>query len=151
MGANNYDALPAAPNILTDCTINNVNPKTESGRARLPAPTTLPSGVTPNKADGDDKASDLAAAPGASQVQYPTTVTVYACFNWNPPMAGSITHSEPRSRSVPWSPNPYSVSGKVSAMKPRDRQSGQILVIFAGGFVTLLVIAALVIELGSPS
>src|SRR6476646_261095 len=32
-------------------------------------------------------------------------------------------------------------------MKPRDRQSGQILVIFAGGFVTLLVIAALVSDL----
>jgi len=88
--SNNYDALPAAPNVLTDCTINNVNPKTNPAGLACPAPTTLPSGVTPNKADGDDKASDLAAAPGAGQVQYPTTVTVYACFNWNPPMAGFV-------------------------------------------------------------
>jgi hypothetical protein len=85
---NNYDALPAAPNVFTDCTINRVNPRTDPSSLACPAPPTIASAVNPKKADGDDKASDLAAAPG--DAQYPTTVTVYACFVWKPPMAGFV-------------------------------------------------------------
>ena len=36
---------------------------------------------------GDDKASALAFANG---VAYPTTVTVFVCYNWSPPMAGVL-------------------------------------------------------------
>lgn len=87
--SNNYDALPAAPNVFTDCTINRINPKTNLSSLACPAPQTLPSAVNPKKADGDDKASDLAAATGVNR-QYPTTVTVYTCFVWTPPMAGFV-------------------------------------------------------------
>ncbi len=86
--ANNYDALPASPNVFTDCTINRVDPRTDASNLACPAAATIPSGLIPKKADGDDKASSLAAAPG--NAQYPTTVTVYACFVWRPPMAGFI-------------------------------------------------------------
>jgi hypothetical protein len=88
--ANNADALPVSPNVFTDCTINRVNPRTDPASLGCPAPATIPSGVSPPKADGDDKASDIAAAPGPGAVQYDTTVTVYACFNWKPPMAGFV-------------------------------------------------------------
>ena len=84
----NYDALPVAPNVFTDCTMNAVNPRTNPSGLACPAPATLPSGQVPPKADGDDKASNLSAAPG--NVHYPTTVTVYTCFNWKPPMAGFV-------------------------------------------------------------
>lgn len=87
--ANNPDALPRSPNVFTDCTINRVNPRTAPASLACPAPATL-APTTPGKADGDDKASDLAAAPGPGAVQYDTTVTVYACFNWTPPMAGFV-------------------------------------------------------------
>jgi hypothetical protein len=88
---NNYDALPTSPNIFRDCTINRVNPRTEPGNLGCPAPATIPSALMPPKADGDDKASDLAAAVGAGPtVHYPTTVTVYACYVWTPPMAGFV-------------------------------------------------------------
>ncbi len=94
---NNYDALPTDPNnTFTDCTMRDpglaqppVNPKTDV--ADLPCPaTTIGSGQTPAKADGDDKASAIAATVGVGTVSYPTTVTVYACFNWAPPLAGFI-------------------------------------------------------------
>ncbi len=88
---NNYDALPQPSNTFTDCTINRVNPKTDPAGLGCPAPATLPSALSIPKADGDDKASDLAAVPGgAGQTQYPTTVTVYTCTNWSPPMAGFV-------------------------------------------------------------
>ena len=87
-GSGNYDALPVSPNVFTDCTINRINPKTDPTSLTCPMPATIASGVSPAKADGDDKASDIAAAPGG--VQYPTTVTVYTCMNWSPPMAGFV-------------------------------------------------------------
>lgn len=87
--SNNYDALPATPNVFTDCTINRINPKTDPSSLACPAAQTIPSALIPNKADGDDKASDLAAATGVNR-QYPTTVTVYTCFVWTPPMAGFV-------------------------------------------------------------
>lgn len=86
--ANNYDALPQSPNVFTDCTIGGVNPRTNPSGIACPAPTTLGSSLSPAKADGDDKASDVAAAPG--NVHYPTTVTVYSCLVWNPPLAGFV-------------------------------------------------------------
>ncbi len=98
--SNNYDAQPLNPatgvlNTFTDCTMRDpslaqppVNPKTNTSQLSCPA-TTIGSAVTPAKADGDDKASAIAAAVGTN-VSYPTTVTVYACFNWTPPLAGFI-------------------------------------------------------------
>ena len=84
----NYDALPVPANTFTDCTMDRVNPRTSPSSLACPAPATIPSALVPAKADGDDKASDIAAF-GASQ-HYPTTVTVYTCFKWRPPMAGFI-------------------------------------------------------------
>lgn len=89
-GVNNYDALPAPPNTFADCTIQGVNPRTNPADVTCPAPLTAPSTATPQaKADGDDKASDIAVAVG-NNATYPTTVTVYTCFNWRPPMAGFV-------------------------------------------------------------
>jgi hypothetical protein len=86
--ANNYDALPKSPNTFTDCTIGGVDPRTSPSGIACPAPATTPSGLTPAKANGDDKASNVAAAPG--NVHYPTTVAVYTCFVWKPPLAGFV-------------------------------------------------------------
>jgi hypothetical protein len=86
----NADVQPtAAGATFTDCTINGVNPRTSPDAVGCPAPATVPSpgGVNSGHADGDDKASDLAYGNSA---HYPTTVTVYACFNWTPPMAGFV-------------------------------------------------------------
>jgi hypothetical protein len=93
---NNYDALPNDPNnTFTDCTMRAVgpgslpmNPKTNEGDLPCPA-TTIDSALTPKKADGDDKASAIAVAVG-NNAAYPTTVTVYACFKWTPPLGGFI-------------------------------------------------------------
>ena len=87
--ANNHDALPQSPNVFTDCTIQRVNPRTEPGNLACPAPSTIPSVVSPTKADGDDKASNIAVAVG-NNAAYPTTVTVYACMQWAPPLAGFV-------------------------------------------------------------
>lgn len=86
---NNYDALPQAPNLFTDCTINRIDPRTDPGLLACPAPATIPSAMSPAKADGDDKASDIAVAIG-NNLAYPTVVTVYACTVWTPPLAGFV-------------------------------------------------------------
>jgi hypothetical protein len=93
--SNNYDALPVAPNVFTDCTMRDpslaqppINPKTAPGSLPCPA-ATVGSALVPPKADGDDKASGIADAIGTNTA-YPTTVTVYACFKWTPPMAGFL-------------------------------------------------------------
>jgi TadE-like protein len=89
--ANNFDAHPTSPNVtFSDCTMNRVDPRTDSASLPCPAPATIPTALNPAKADGDDKASDLAAAPGQGDAAYPTTVTVYTCFIWKPPMAGFV-------------------------------------------------------------
>jgi hypothetical protein len=78
---------------FTDCTITGVNPQTSPSALPCPAPITTPA-TNPNReialADRDDKASSLAVAGGSTgaDTHYPTTVTVYACFNWRPPLAG---------------------------------------------------------------
>jgi hypothetical protein len=51
-----------------------------------PAPSTI-GGSTLYKADGDDKASAIAFANG---IAYPTTVTVFLCYSWTPPMSGLL-------------------------------------------------------------
>lgn len=93
--SNNYDAWPAGPpNVFTDCTMRasgsatSIDPRTDP--ASLPCPaTTVGSSTNPPTADGDDKASDTAVDTSIGN-HYPTTVTVYACFNWTPPMAGFV-------------------------------------------------------------
>jgi hypothetical protein len=84
--ANRADALPTAPNVFTNCTIGGVDPRTNPNGISCPPPSTS-AGSTPQTADGDDKASALAFANG---VAYPTTVTVFVCYNWAPPMAGVL-------------------------------------------------------------
>jgi hypothetical protein len=79
--------------VFTDCTIGGVDPQTDPSALACPAPVTTPS-ADPNRetavADGDDKASDVAVVAGStgSDTHYPTTVTVYTCFNWHPPFSG---------------------------------------------------------------
>lgn len=93
--SNNYDAWPpASPNVFVDCTMRGVGSSTpidpRTDVASLPCPaTTVGSSTTPATADGDDKASDTAVDTSLGN-HYPTTVTVYACFNWTPPMAGFV-------------------------------------------------------------
>ena len=84
--AGQADALPAPPNTFTECTIGNVDPRRNPNAIDCPPPLTS-SGSTPQTADGDDKASALAYGAGQA---YPTTVTVYVCYNWAPPMAGFL-------------------------------------------------------------
>ena len=88
---NNYDALPQARMIFADCTINRIDPKTNADAIACPAPATIASAFAApaQKADGDDKASSIAVAVG-NNTHYPTTVTVYSCFNWRPPMSGFL-------------------------------------------------------------
>lgn len=73
----NHDALPTPPNSFVDCRIGGIDPN--RNQAELPCPATTTS--------TDDKASNTAFANG---IHYQTTVTVYACFQWSPPMAGFI-------------------------------------------------------------
>jgi len=82
-----YDALPVATNSFTDCTINGVNPQVNAAAIKCPPDPTVQSSTTPPQADGDDKASALAAVGSQN---YPTRVTVYTCFNWAPPMSGFV-------------------------------------------------------------
>ena len=82
----NADGLPIAGNTFAGCTMGGVDPRT--GAASLPCPRqVLQPPSAPYKADGDDKASSTA---GVGAVQYATTVTVYACFNWTPPLSGFL-------------------------------------------------------------
>jgi len=82
----NADALPIPPNQFTECTIGGVNPRANPNGISCPPPETL-GGSTSSKADGDDKASALAYANG---VAYPTTITVFVCYNWAPPLSGFL-------------------------------------------------------------
>ena len=63
-------------------TTRNVAPNSIS----CPPPTTV-SGSTNLKADGDDKSSSLAFYNGT---HFPTTITVFACYVWTPPMSGFL-------------------------------------------------------------
>ena len=83
-------AAPGAE-CLRGLTINRIDPKTNADAIACPAPATIASGFAApaQKADGDDKASSIAVAVG-NNTHYPTTVTVYSCFNWRPPMSGFL-------------------------------------------------------------
>jgi len=88
---NNYDALPGSPNTFVDCTMRDaanlpVNPQNDP--QLLPCPSSTVAGSPPGPA-GDDKASDT-AADVSNNAAYPTTVTVYGCFVWAPPLAGFV-------------------------------------------------------------
>jgi hypothetical protein len=83
----------AAGAVFTTCTIQTINPQTDAPSLPCPAPLTAPSADADRataRADGDDKASALAVVAGSTgaDTHYPTTVTVYVCFNWTPPLAG---------------------------------------------------------------
>lgn len=80
------DGLPSSPNVFTDCTIGGVNPQKNPSALACPPPSTTP-GTTPQSANGDDKSSALAYV---NSTHYPTTVSVYACFKWTPPLAGFL-------------------------------------------------------------
>jgi hypothetical protein len=82
----NADAQPIAPNQFEQCTIGGTNPLTNPNGISCPPPATV-GPTAPYKADRDDKASALAFANG---VAYPTTVTVFVCYNWAPPLAGLL-------------------------------------------------------------
>jgi hypothetical protein len=82
----NANALPQPPNTWVDCTIGGKDPKTASDTINCPAPSTV-GGSTNLKADGDDKSSSLAFYNGT---HFPTTVTVYTCYTWTPPLSGFI-------------------------------------------------------------
>ena len=89
------DQLPDTAGVtFAGCTIGGVDPRVDPGLLACPAPMTTPS-ADPNResapADGDDTASNVAVVSGSTgDTHYPTTVTVYTCFNWVPPMAGFV-------------------------------------------------------------
>jgi hypothetical protein len=85
--SNNANAQPVPPNTFTDCTINRINPKTNANDIPCPAPATIQASAPYLKADGDDKSAALAYYNGT---HFPTTVTVYACYRWTPPMSGLL-------------------------------------------------------------
>jgi Flp pilus assembly protein TadG len=80
---------------FSDCKIRGVDPRSDPSLLACPAPVTYPS-ADPNRetaiADGDDTASNVAVVAGSTgtATAYRTTVTVYTCFNWIPPMAGYV-------------------------------------------------------------
>lgn len=76
------NALPEPPNTFVDCTMRAVD-------GMQVAPQSNPAALACPIAAGQvaDTASDLAYYSGT---HYPTTVTVYACFNWKPPMGGFL-------------------------------------------------------------
>jgi hypothetical protein len=82
----NANAQPVTPNVFTPCTINRIDPRTHADDIACPAPATI-QGTTDLKADGDDKSAALAYYNGT---HFPTTVTVYACYRWTPPMSGFL-------------------------------------------------------------
>jgi TadE-like protein len=79
------DALPEPPNTYVPCRIGGLDPDSQLGSMSCPPPARITS--LSGDASGDDKASALAFANGR---HYPTTVTVYSCFQWQPPMAGFL-------------------------------------------------------------
>lgn len=83
---NQHDALPEPPNTFQECSIGGVNPRTDPDALACPPPTPSKWTGTP-PTGGDDKASSLAFSNGR---HYPTTVTVYSCFVWTPPMSGFV-------------------------------------------------------------
>ena len=73
------DAPPSTTSVQTyfrGCTISGYDPRTQADALPCPAVTT----------SSDDQASDLASSGGSNANQ----VTVYACYEWRPPLAGFL-------------------------------------------------------------
>ncbi len=69
-------ASTTTPTYLRQCTIAGQNPRTDASALGCPATTTAP----------DDTGSDLSSSSGTNANQ----VTVYACYEWHPPLAGFL-------------------------------------------------------------
>jgi hypothetical protein len=75
-----HDAAPwtaATPTYFRGCTIGGTDPRTNASSIACPGPATAPS---------DDMASDLSQSTALSANQ----VTLYACYKWQPPLAGFL-------------------------------------------------------------
>ena len=70
-----WDAPPSAGN-FRGCTMGGIDPRANAGSLPCPATTT----------SADDMASDLATSTGLNANQ----VTVYTCYDWQPPLAGFL-------------------------------------------------------------
>ena len=70
------DAPPTTDEFFRGCTMGGIDPRTSS--SSLPCPATTDA--------ADDTASDLALSSGANANQ----VTIYACYQWRPPLAGFL-------------------------------------------------------------
>lgn len=70
-------AAPYTPNVLRECTIGGIDPRTSATSLSCPAPPTTTS---------DDMASSYSHSTYGSANQ----VTVYACYAWQPPLAGFL-------------------------------------------------------------
>ena len=77
-GLGNWAAWDAPPSIgnFRGCTMGGIDPRSNAGSLPCPATTT----------SADDMASDLATSTGLNANQ----VTVYACYDWQPPLAGFL-------------------------------------------------------------
>jgi hypothetical protein len=89
-----YDAGPiwandgVTPNPWADCTMEGgIDPLSDTESLSCPSSTVAPS--SPGLLDGDDKASNLAVSDRALAVAA-NRVVVYACYTWNPPLAGFL-------------------------------------------------------------
>lgn len=65
------------PNRFDQCTIGGIDPIANTSALACPPPATTTT---------DDKASNLAVSSGATA----NSVTVYACYEWSPPLAGFL-------------------------------------------------------------
>jgi Flp pilus assembly protein TadG len=85
-----YDA-PAigdeGPNEFKGCTIGGIDPRTATSQLGCPAPATSAT---------DDTASNLAFSAATTTNQ----VTVYACYEWTPPLIGSFVGGSVTMRAV---------------------------------------------------
>jgi hypothetical protein len=81
LNANAYDAPPAkpdgTPNKFYDCKIGGIDPRTATDALSCPPPLTTAA---------DDMASNLAAS--SDSISPANQVTVYACYQWAPPLGG---------------------------------------------------------------
>jgi hypothetical protein len=86
-----WDAAPRAldgtANQFHDCTIAGVDARANASGVACPAPATTAA---------DDQASDLAASDAGSANQ----VTVYACYQWHPPVLSDLIGSTITMRAV---------------------------------------------------
>lgn len=88
------DPEDGTPNEFKECTIGGIDPRTNAGAITCPPPPTVDWTATPG--DGDDKASNLAFSGATTTNQ----VTVYACYEWNPPLLSSFTGGSVTMRAV---------------------------------------------------